>query len=179
MCWPPAREKRWLLRRARVADHFRAAAARRSGACVAPCAWSIVRCQRRRPDSLWSQQRALLRTDRHGLAGLAPARVSQRHPAFLTVTGPITSASACWRARSTTTRASASAAPGHEAIVPVVCTVTLVPQTSTEPAHLVCVVQDINEIHAARAALERSKNRAAPGAGRQRQRHVEAGICAL
>ncbi|MDD2610851.1 MAG: EAL domain-containing protein [Giesbergeria sp.] len=42
-------------------------------------------------------------------------------------------------------------------IVPVVCTVTLVPRAAGEPAHLICVVQDISDSHAARAALERSQ----------------------
>lgn len=41
--------------------------------------------------------------------------------------------------------------------VPVMCTVTLVPRMPDQPAHLVCVVQDISEIHAARSALERSE----------------------
>lgn len=43
--------------------------------------------------------------------------------------------------------------------VPVLCTVTLVPVESDEPAHLVCVVQDLDEIKAARAALQRSEAR--------------------
>ncbi|MDH4418654.1 MAG: EAL domain-containing protein [Acidovorax sp.] len=43
--------------------------------------------------------------------------------------------------------------------VPVLCTVTLVPVESDEPAHLVCVVQDLDEIKAARAALRRSEAR--------------------
>ena len=46
---------------------------------------------------------------------------------------------------------------GSEAVVPVMCNVTLVPAMADEPAHLVCVVQDISEIHATRAALERSE----------------------
>ena len=37
------------------------------------------------------------------------------------------------------------------------CTVTLAPVESDEPAHLVCVVQDLDEIKAARAALQRSE----------------------
>lgn len=45
------------------------------------------------------------------------------------------------------------------AIIPVVCTVTLVPRAAAEPAHLICVVQDISDAHAARAALERSEAR--------------------
>lgn len=43
--------------------------------------------------------------------------------------------------------------------VPVLCTVTLVPDTDEEPAHLVCVVQDLDEIKAARAALQSSETR--------------------
>lgn len=43
--------------------------------------------------------------------------------------------------------------------VPVLCTVTRVPMDSDEPAHLVCVVQDLDEIKAARAALQRSEAR--------------------
>ena len=42
-------------------------------------------------------------------------------------------------------------------LVPVLCTVTLVPETEDEPAHLVCVVQDLDEIKAARAALKKSE----------------------
>ena len=30
--------------------------------------------------------------------------------------------------------------------VPVLCTVTLAPEVGDEPAHLVCVVQDLDEI---------------------------------
>jgi len=44
-------------------------------------------------------------------------------------------------------------------LVPVLCTVTLVPVDSDEPAHLVCVVQDLDEIKAARAALQRREAR--------------------
>ncbi|NMM90415.1 GGDEF domain-containing protein [Rhodococcus sp. SRB_17] len=47
--------------------------------------------------------------------------------------------------------------PGTGALVPVVCTVTLVPAAGAEAAHLVCALQDIREIHAAREALERSE----------------------
>ena len=43
--------------------------------------------------------------------------------------------------------------------VPVPCTVTLAPEVGDEPAHLVCVVQDLDEIKAARAALQRSEDR--------------------
>lgn len=43
--------------------------------------------------------------------------------------------------------------------VPVLCTVTLLPAADEEPAHLVCVVQDLDEIHAVRAALQRSEVR--------------------
>ena len=43
--------------------------------------------------------------------------------------------------------------------VPVLCTVTLAPEVGDEPAHLVCVVQDLDEIKAARAALQRSEAR--------------------
>jgi len=42
---------------------------------------------------------------------------------------------------------------------PVLCTVTLAPEVGDEPAHLVCVVQDLDEIKAARAALQRSEAR--------------------
>lgn len=49
--------------------------------------------------------------------------------------------------------------PDTGAIIPVMCTVTLVPRAANDPAHLVCVVQDISEAHAARAALERSEAR--------------------
>ncbi|WP_382432837.1 EAL and GGDEF domain-containing protein [Giesbergeria sinuosa] len=47
--------------------------------------------------------------------------------------------------------------PDTGVIVPVMCTVTLVPRAAREPAHLICVVQDISDSHAARAALERSE----------------------
>ena len=43
--------------------------------------------------------------------------------------------------------------------VPVLCTVTLAPEVGDEPAHLVCVVHDLDEIKAARAALQRSEAR--------------------
>ena len=43
--------------------------------------------------------------------------------------------------------------------VPVLCTVTLLPAADEEPAHLVCVVQDLDEINAVRAALQRSEVR--------------------
>ena len=43
--------------------------------------------------------------------------------------------------------------------VPVLCTVTLAPEVGDEPAHLVCVVQDLDEIKAVRAALQRSEAR--------------------
>ena len=43
--------------------------------------------------------------------------------------------------------------------VPVLCTVTLAPEVGDEPAHLVCVVQDLDEVKAARAALQRSEAR--------------------
>ena len=43
--------------------------------------------------------------------------------------------------------------------VPVLCTVTLLPEVNDEPAHLVCVVQDLDEIKAVRAALHRSEVR--------------------
>ena len=46
---------------------------------------------------------------------------------------------------------------GHT--VPVLCTVSLVPEADDEPAHLVCVVQDLDEIKAARAALQSSEAR--------------------
>jgi len=46
---------------------------------------------------------------------------------------------------------------GHK--VPVLCTVTLVPESDGEAAHLVCVVQDLDEIKAARAALKNSEAR--------------------
>ncbi len=47
--------------------------------------------------------------------------------------------------------------PDTGALVPVMCTVTLVPAAGAEAAHLVCALQDIREIHAARGALERSE----------------------
>ncbi|MBV7542347.1 bifunctional diguanylate cyclase/phosphodiesterase [Acidovorax sp. sic0104] len=43
--------------------------------------------------------------------------------------------------------------------VPVLCTVTQIPEAGDEPAHLVCVVQDLDEITAARAALQTSEAR--------------------
>jgi len=43
--------------------------------------------------------------------------------------------------------------------VPVLCTVTQIPEAGDEPAHLVCVVQDLDEITAARAALQSSETR--------------------
>lgn len=43
------------------------------------------------------------------------------------------------------------------AIVPVMCTVTMVPSAQNQPAHLVCVVQDISAIYAARTAEERQR----------------------
>ncbi|MFN4119983.1 putative bifunctional diguanylate cyclase/phosphodiesterase [Acidovorax sp.] len=49
--------------------------------------------------------------------------------------------------------------PGDGRTVPVLCTVTLVPEADDEPAHLVCVVQDLDEIKAARAALKNSEDR--------------------
>ena len=49
--------------------------------------------------------------------------------------------------------------PGRATAVPVLCTVTLVPAADNEPAYLVCVVQDLQEIKAARAALQRSEVR--------------------
>ena len=48
---------------------------------------------------------------------------------------------------------------GNGRRVPVLCTVTLAPEVGDEPAHLVCVVQDLDEIKAARAALQRSEAR--------------------
>lgn len=49
--------------------------------------------------------------------------------------------------------------PDNGRRVPVLCTVTLAPEVGDEPAHLVCVVQDLDEIKAARAALQRSEAR--------------------
>ncbi|MBD9394739.1 bifunctional diguanylate cyclase/phosphodiesterase [Acidovorax sp. ACV01] len=49
--------------------------------------------------------------------------------------------------------------PGDGRKVAVLCTVTLVPESDAEPAHLVCVVQDLDEIKAARAALKHSEAR--------------------
>jgi len=49
--------------------------------------------------------------------------------------------------------------PGSQQAVAVLCTVTLVPEAGDEPAHLVCVVQDLGEIKAARAALQSSEAR--------------------
>ena len=49
--------------------------------------------------------------------------------------------------------------PGDSSRVPVLLTVTMVPQAGDEPAHLVCVVQDLDEIKAARAALKSSEAR--------------------
>ena len=49
--------------------------------------------------------------------------------------------------------------PGDGSRVPVLLTVTMVPQAGDEPAHLVCVVQDLDEIKAARAALKSSEAR--------------------
>lgn len=43
--------------------------------------------------------------------------------------------------------------------VPVLCTMTQVPEAGDEPAHLICVVQDLHEITAARAALQTSETR--------------------
>ena len=43
--------------------------------------------------------------------------------------------------------------------VPVLCTVTQIPDAGDEPAHLICVVQDLHEITAARAALQTSETR--------------------
>ncbi|GAO26191.1 EAL domain-containing protein [Alicycliphilus denitrificans] len=42
--------------------------------------------------------------------------------------------------------------------LPVLCTVSLVPAAQDEPAHLLCVLQDMGGINAARAALARSEN---------------------
>jgi len=49
--------------------------------------------------------------------------------------------------------------PDTGVIVPVMCTVTLVPRAAGEPAHLICVVQDISDNQATRAALQRSEAR--------------------
>ncbi|BEP94888.1 EAL domain-containing protein [Acidovorax sp. sif1233] len=49
--------------------------------------------------------------------------------------------------------------PGGTRGVPVLCTVTQIPEAGDEPAHLVCVVQDLDEIKAARAALQTSEAR--------------------
>ncbi|MBY0409612.1 MAG: diguanylate cyclase, partial [Burkholderiaceae bacterium] len=43
--------------------------------------------------------------------------------------------------------------------VPVLCTVTLAPQVGSEPAHLLCVLQDLQEITAARADLRNVETR--------------------
>ena len=48
---------------------------------------------------------------------------------------------------------------GSDATVSALCTVTLVPAAGDEPAHLVCVVQDLQEIKTARAELQRSEAR--------------------
>ena len=50
--------------------------------------------------------------------------------------------------------------PGDGRRVPVLCTVTQIPGSEDgEPAHLACVVQDLDEITAARAALQSSEAR--------------------
>ena len=49
--------------------------------------------------------------------------------------------------------------PGDGGQVPVLCTVTLVPESHDEPAHLVCVVQDLAELKSARAELKNSETR--------------------
>lgn len=48
---------------------------------------------------------------------------------------------------------------GDGTTVPVLCTVTLVPEVEDVPAHLICLLQDLNEITVARAALELSEAR--------------------
>ena len=49
--------------------------------------------------------------------------------------------------------------PGDGRAVAVLCTMALVPDAGDLPAHLVCVVQDVGEIKAARAALKSSEAR--------------------
>lgn len=49
--------------------------------------------------------------------------------------------------------------PGDGRKVAVLCTVALVPEADAEPAHMVCVLQDLDEIKAARAALKNSEAR--------------------
>jgi diguanylate cyclase (GGDEF)-like protein/PAS domain S-box-containing protein len=49
--------------------------------------------------------------------------------------------------------------PGHGPGVPVLCTVSHVPAVEGVPAHLVCLLQDMSEIEAARAALQHSETR--------------------
>ena len=48
---------------------------------------------------------------------------------------------------------------GDGTTVPVLCTVTLVPEVEDVPPHLICLLQDLNEITVARAALELSEAR--------------------
>ncbi|MFN7155248.1 MAG: putative bifunctional diguanylate cyclase/phosphodiesterase [Acidovorax sp.] len=48
---------------------------------------------------------------------------------------------------------------GDGTTVPVLCTVTLVPEVDDVPAHLICLLQDLNDITVARAALELSEAR--------------------
>ncbi|AOG24681.1 putative bifunctional diguanylate cyclase/phosphodiesterase [Acidovorax sp. RAC01] len=49
--------------------------------------------------------------------------------------------------------------PGDGREVPVLCTITLAPGTDGDAEHLVCMVQNLDEIQAARAALQRSEAR--------------------
>ena len=145
----------WLLRRARAADHFRAAAAQQTAHVLRHAPAGIVRASAD-GQILWANERFCELTGM-GLQDLRQhefrnvIRPSDRnwadHQRQRLLAGEIDHYQGerqCQR-------------PDTGAIVPVVCTVTLVPQTGTDPAHLVCVVQDISEIHAARAALERSE----------------------
>ncbi|MBY0455270.1 MAG: EAL domain-containing protein [Burkholderiaceae bacterium] len=145
----------WLLRRAQHADHLRSAAATQTTQLLRHAPAGIGRVA---PEGqvLWANERlceltgmALEELQKQSFRDVvrAPDRDWAERQRDRLLAGEIDHYQGerqCRRADS-------------GAIVPVMCTVTLVPQTQNEAAHLVCVVQDISHIHAARAAVERSE----------------------
>jgi len=147
----------WLLRRMRRAERVRWAVARELSQVVrhAPAGFARVA-----PDGrfLWANERLC------GLLGvpLAQVRSLNFHDVML---APDRDAAAARLARLLAGEIEHCVdecqcqPPGGGRRVPVLCTVTQIPGTDEEPAHLACVVQDLGEITAARAALQTSETR--------------------
>jgi len=147
----------WVLRRARRADQGRRATAQELSLIVRHAPAGVARVA---PDGrlLWANARL------QALLGVPPADVLALN--FREVMRPADPAAAqahlqrllagdidhfidervCHR-------------PGDGREVPVLCTITLAPGTDGDAEHLVCMVQNLDEIQAARAALQRSEAR--------------------